>query len=162
MSHKRPVKPSLRPWLFQVEPYEEESFGHYLGRFRTANDLSSAHLSAMLNQRSHTVSYWESPSRQRRPDPISLKRLSDFTGVAVPRLCQMWPSKGTQLHWPTRMCPQCYREAPWHRLTWQLADQPYCEIHRQPLLSACPCCGSALRLPSYWQAGECDRGCRLR
>ncbi|WOD39708.1 hypothetical protein RRF56_02725, partial [Nodosilinea sp. E11] len=58
---------SVTPWLFQVEPHADESFGHFLGRFRRANRLSSAQLSAMLGQRSYVVSYWESPSRQRRP-----------------------------------------------------------------------------------------------
>ena len=46
----------LQPWLFQVTPYPEESFSHFLGRFRRANRLSSAHLSAMLNQRPYAVS----------------------------------------------------------------------------------------------------------
>lgn len=36
----------LKPWLFQVEPYEAESFGHFLGRFRRANHLSCSHLAA--------------------------------------------------------------------------------------------------------------------
>ncbi|MBE9098372.1 hypothetical protein [Vacuolonema iberomarrocanum] len=42
----------LHPWLFQVTPYLEESFSHFLGRFRRANCLSSAQLSPLLGQRS--------------------------------------------------------------------------------------------------------------
>jgi len=160
----KPVEPCLqfsaKPWLFQVEPYPNESFGHFLGRFRRANCLSSAHLAAMLGARSHVVAYWESPSRQRRPDPSQLQQLSQFTAVSTIRLRSMWMSSDIPLHWPTRLCPDCYAEAPWHQLTWQLADQPHCAVHQRPLLSQCPCCHHAFQLPSYWVTGQCDR-CQL-
>ena len=151
---------SLQPWLFQVQPYREESFGHFLGRFRRANRLSSAHLSAMLKQRPYAVSYWETPSRRRQPDASTLKHLSQLTGVTAKRLNAMRSPPNTQLHKPTRLCVDCYRDAPYHRLTWQVATQPDCKIHHQRLLEACPRCGSAFQLPSYWQIGECDR-CHL-
>lgn len=151
---------SAQPWLFQVEPYPDESFGHFLGRFRRANHLSSAHLSAMLGQRSYTVAYWETPSRRRRPSMADLKQLAQWTGVDIPRLQVMWSSPGTALHWPTRLCPQCYAEAPWHCLRWQLANRSACEEHQRPLLSGCPRCQSVFQLPSYWVAGVCD-GCLL-
>ena len=77
---------SIQPWLFQVEPYSEESFGHFLGRFRRANHLSSHHLSTLLDQRPYIVSYWETPSRRRQPDAVTLQRLSQLSGVAEPRL----------------------------------------------------------------------------
>jgi len=162
------LQPSVEPWLFQVEPYPQESFSHFLGRFRRANHLSSAHLAAMLGARSHIVAYWESPSRQRRPDPAQLQQLSQFTGVAIARLQLMWLSSDIPLHWPTRLCPDCYAEAPWHRLTWQLADQLDCEVHQRrrsrprgtSLLSQCPRCRHAFQLPSYWVTSQCDR-CQL-
>ncbi len=154
------LQPSVEPWLFQVEPYPQESFSHFLGRFRRANHLSSAHLAAMLGARSHVVAYWESPSRQRRPSPPLLQQLAQLTGVSVNRLQAMWRSPATGLHWPTRLCPDCYAEAPWHRLTWQLADQLDCEVHQRSLLSQCPRCHHAFPLPSYWAAGQCDR-CQL-
>ena len=150
----------LQPWLFQVEPYPEESFGHFLGRFRRANCLSGSHLSAMLGKRSYIVSYWEAPSRRRRPEGEDLKRLSQMTGVEEARLRLMWSPPGTKLHWPTRLCAQCYAEAPWHKLTWQIASKPHCEKHQRLLLIACPQCRSAFRLPSYWRHGACDC-CRL-
>jgi hypothetical protein len=154
---------SVNPWLFQVEPHADESFGHFLGRFRRANRLSSAQLSAMLGQRSYVVSYWESPSRQRRPAPVQLQQLSQMSGVAIARFHVMWPPSDTRLHWPTRLCPACYAEAPWHRLTWQLSAQPDCEIHQRrrtrrgetPLLSQCPRCHHAFPLPSHWANGQC-------
>lgn len=147
----------LRPWLFQVAPYPDESFSHFLGRFRRANCLSSAHLSAMLGQRSYIVSYWESPSRQRRPGKAQLEQLSQMTGVEIARLQLMWFPPGTLLHWPTRLCPECYAEAPWHRVTWQLVEQPDCERHQRSLVSECPNCHHGFRLPSYWATGACDR-----
>jgi len=146
--------------LLGVEPYLNESFGHFLGRFRRANCLSSAHLSAMLGERSYVVSYWESPSRQRRPTEAHLQQLSQFTGGDSPRLRAMWSAPGTRLHWPTRLCPERYADAPWHQLTWQLADQSHCAVHQRLLLSHCPRCHHAFELPSYWVIGQCDR-CQL-
>lgn len=147
----------LQPWLFQVEPYPEESFGHFLGRFRRANCLSGSHLSAMLGKRSYLVSYWEAPSRRRRPEGADLNRLSQMTGVEESRFRLMWSPPGTKLHWPTRLCAQCYAAAPWHKLTWQIASNPHCEKHQRLLLTECPQCRSAFRLPSYWRHGACDR-----
>ena len=147
---------SLQPWLFQVQPYPGESFGHFLGRFRRANHLSSAHLSAMLKQRPYTVSYWETPSRRRQPDASALQHLSQLTGVAEERFSTLRLPSSTQLHKPTRLCADCYTELPYHKWSWQVMTQPHCKTHQRPLLGACPRCGSAFRLPSYWQMGECD------
>ncbi|HEY9815435.1 MAG TPA: TniQ family protein [Candidatus Obscuribacterales bacterium] len=151
---------SIRPWLFEVEPYPDESFSHFLGRFRRANCLSGSHLSSMLGERSHVVTYWESPSRQRRPNRLQLQQLSQMSGVAIARLQQMWSSADTRLHWPTRLCPDCYAHKPWHRLSWQQAEHPQCDQHPRSLLSCCPRCEHPLRLPSQWAIGECDR-CQL-
>lgn len=158
------VEPSLRssikPWLFQVEPHPDESFGHFLGRFRRANYLSGAQLSTLLRARSYLVSYWECPSRQRRPSSAHLEQLAQLTGVDMLRFQRMCSPLGIRLYWPTRLCPDCYAEAPWHKLTWQLADQSACDIHQRSLFTQCPCCHHAFQLPSYWATGECDR-CRL-
>lgn len=148
---------SVKPWLFQVEPYPDESFGHFLGRFRRVNRLSSTHLSAMLGLRAYVISYWECPSRQRRPSQKYLAQLSQLTGVEVTQFQAMWLSPGTPLYWPTRLCAQCYITDPWHQLTWQIADQPNCQVHQRQLLSECPRCHHPFRLPSCWATGECDR-----
>lgn len=150
----------LQPWLFQVKPYPEESFSHFLGRFRRANHLSSAHLSVMLNQRPYVVSYWETPSRRRQPDSSSLQHLSQLTGVTVERLNMMRLPRGVKIHFPTRLCAHCYAESPHHRLSWQLAERSHCEIHKRKLLEVCPQCRRTFQLPSYWQNGTCDR-CQL-
>ena len=66
-----------------MQPYWQESFGHFLGRFRRANYLSSEQLSALLGQRSYVVAYWETPSRRRQPTPNELRALSQLTGTKV-------------------------------------------------------------------------------
>lgn len=156
----KPKEQRLQPWLFQVNPNPGESFGHFLGRFRRANRLSSSQLSAMLGLRPHVVSYWETPSRQRRPDEIAMRQLCQLTGVTAVQFRRMWPRKGTRVHLPTRLCPQCYAEGPWHRVAWQQESTDRCDRHQQELLTACPRCGNAFLLPCLWEWGECDR-CRL-
>lgn len=147
----------IEPWLFRVQPYWQESFGHFLGRFRRANYLSSEQLSALLGQRSYVVSYWETPSRRRQPTSNELRALSQLTGIEVPEFKKMRSSPATQLHWPTRLCAYCYEETPYHRWNWQLVSQSHCELHQHKFLSVCPRCRSAFQLPRYWQSGVCDR-----
>ena len=151
------AKSGIQPWLFQVKPYPEESFSHFLGRFRRANRLSSAHLSAMLKQRPYAVSYWETPSRRRQPSPSALQHLSQLTGVTIERLKMMRSPRGIKIHFPTRLCACCYAESPHHRLSWQVAERSHCEIHHRRLLDVCPKCRKPFQLPSYWQSGVCDR-----
>ena len=150
----------IQPWLFRVQPYPQESFGHFLGRFRRANYLSSEQLSALLGHRPYVVAYWETPSRRRQPTPNELRALSQLTGIKVAQLKAMRSPSATPLYWPTRLCAYCYEETPYHRWNWQLAAQSHCELHQHRLLSVCPRCRSAFQLPSYWQRKECDR-CRL-
>ena len=146
-----------QPWLFQVEPYPEESFGHFLGRFRRANLLRSSHLSALLGVSFHTVSYWETPSRRRTPGEKELKHLSQLLGIEEKRLRAMWTPQGKQVNWQTRLCAQCYVEVPYHKLTWQRANISHCERHQQQLLRACPRCRNDFLLPVNWEKGQCDR-----
>jgi TniQ len=147
----------IEPWLFRVTAYAEESFGHFLGRFRRANHLKSSHLSAMLGLKSRVISYWETPSRRRRPCSKELEVLSRLTGVDVAQLGLMFASEGTRLYLRTRICPLCYGEAPVHKVTWQDANNSQCDRHQCELLSACPQCGNDFQLPSYWVDGQCDQ-----
>ncbi|MEM6839477.1 MAG: hypothetical protein AAF609_21865 [Cyanobacteria bacterium P01_C01_bin.120] len=97
------LQSSVEPWLFQVEPYPQESFSHFLGHFRRAKCLSSAHLSALLRERAHVVAHRESHSRQRRPSLLLLQHLAQLTGVSVNRLQAMWRSPAKALYCPTRL-----------------------------------------------------------
>jgi hypothetical protein len=145
------------PWLFRVDPYPEESLGHFLGRFRRANILRTGYLAAMLGVSKRTVSCWEVPSRRLVPDGKELEKLSQLIGVEETRLRAMWASKNTELQLQTRLCAKCYSEAPCHKWTWQRASTAYCDRHGLPLLAACPQCGNDFLLPVYWEKGQCDR-----
>jgi DNA-binding transcriptional regulator YiaG len=63
---------SSQSWVFRVEAYRGESLGHFLGRFRRANDLSHKSLADHLGIRVEWVIAWESPSRRRNPTSLQL------------------------------------------------------------------------------------------
>lgn len=147
---------AVGPWLFQVCAYPEESFGHFLGRFRRANQMKSGHLSAMLGLRYRTVSYWETPSRRRIPAAKDFEALSRLTGIDAAQLYSMLSPDDTLLL-RTRLCGQCYTKTPFHKVTWQDARISECDLHRCELLCECPQCKSDFQLPSYWEFGQCDR-----
>ena len=151
---------NFEPWLFQVDPYSLESFGHYLGRFRRANVLSSSQLSTYLGVGQKDVSYWETPSRRRRPTLSQRRQLCSVFGIELDRLNQMWLPEGEALYLSTRLCALCYAEQPCHQMIWQQAHQPNCSIHDRPLLTACPQCQHVFLLPSHWANGQCE-GCGL-
>ena len=151
-----PNEASIEPWLFQVEPYPGESFGHVLGRFRRANHLSSPHLSSLLGLKPHVVSYWEAPSRRRVPSASELARLSELMGIDIEQLRLMLAATRRQLHLRTRLCGLCYAEAPFHRQSWQMANITDCDRHQCQLLSACPQCQTDFHLPAHWDMGQCE------
>lgn len=39
-----------------------------------------------------------------------------------------------------RICPKCIKQGRFHRLSWQLAGVPGCDIHNQVLIDHCPYC----------------------
>ena len=143
-------------WVFQVAPYPMESFGHYLGRFRRANVLSSSQLSAYLGVGQKDVSYWETPSRRRRPTLSERRQLCSVLGIGLDRLNQMWLPKGEPFYLPTRLCALCYAEQPCHQVIWQQAHQSSCALHGNPFLTACPQCDHVFLLPSHWVNGQCE------
>jgi protein-arginine kinase activator protein McsA len=68
----------------------------------------------------------------------------------------------------TRLCPECYGEAPVHRVSWQHQGLDQCDSeallqagrHKLVLLSACPVCGTSFRTPALWNNEPCQ-GCGL-
>jgi transcriptional regulator with XRE-family HTH domain len=151
---------AIDSWMFRVQAHPGESFGHFMGRFRRANCLSSRQMSAMLGVRYLAVSYWEAPSRRRTPAAKDFEGLSQLTGVGVTQLQSMLMPKDIRLCLRTRLCALCYAETPFHKLTWQDANIAECDRHQCELLSMCPRCGSDFQLPAYWEVGQCDR-CHL-
>ncbi|NER82133.1 MAG: hypothetical protein F6K42_21750 [Leptolyngbya sp. SIO1D8] len=61
------------------------------------------------------------------------------------------------LHPTTRLCPECYQAEPIHRRSWQRSDRSSCPVHHRPFLTRCPACQTALRIPSLWAIGCCER-----
>ena len=164
----------LSSWVFRVEPIEDESFSHLLGRFRRANVLNYGTLAELINisrDDSHEellcgreeVENWERPSSRAHPSEQALDELCSVMQIEKVTLSDrlIYPSKGAvgigQWHLQTRLCSACYAQVPIHRMRWQRCDRAVCEEHGCNLLSACPGCGVGLRLPSLWAEGRCDR-----
>lgn len=147
----------IQPWSFRVEPYVEESFSHYMGRFRRATHLRSSQISHSLGLEYPMVGLWETPSRRRRPNQQQMRSLSEMLRVDVDRLQSMWLPTDTPLHLPTRLCAHCYAENPYHKVTWQVAGDDQCDRHQQPLLTRCPHCGMAFAVPCHWDSGMCEQ-----
>lgn len=145
---------SAESWVFRVVPHSDESFGHFMGRFRRANALSHKAIAEHLCIRVEWVQAWDTPSRRRNPTPLQLIALSRLTDVESQQLERMLPPDS--LHLQTRLCPDCYAEVPVHRSTWQQATVDQCTRHSVHLLSACSECGFSFRTPALWQDDRCD------
>jgi hypothetical protein len=144
-------------WLFQIAPVPGESFGHYLGRFRRANELSRVGVAAFLAIDVRIVRGWEMPSCGQPVSLAQLTQVSDLLGLSVSELMAMLPEARRQLHLATRLCPACYADTPIHQRDWQRAELTQCECHHQPFLTACPECGTPFRLPALWENGCCEQ-----
>lgn len=143
-------------WVFRVRAYKGESFGHYLGRFRRANCLSRQGLAQLVGVSGGMVSYWETPSRRLIPTLEQLTTLSQLLGITVEQLSQMLPTDRGVVHLRTRLCATCYGQVPTHQKVWQQAGVDVCKLHRHPLLTGCPACGTDFRLPALWSDGWCE------
>ncbi len=141
-------------WVFRVVPDASESLGHFLGRFRRANDLSHRAIAEYLGVRVKWVQDWEIPSRRRMPTELQCMALSKLVEVEPLALALMFPPK--QLHLATRLCAACYAETPVHRVAWQRAGKPGCERHGLRLLEACPVCQTGFRTPAFWEDAQCE------
>jgi hypothetical protein len=54
--------------------------------------------------------------------------MGQLIGLAVQRLAQMFPPKDVPLvHRSTRLCGLCYREVPYHRLSWLFRATEGCD-----------------------------------
>lgn len=145
-------------WVFRVEPHSDESFGHFLGRFRRANQLSHKAIADQLGIRIEWVQDWDSPSRRRNPTSLQLVAVSKLVEVNIEQLAKMLPIE--PLHLQTRLCPACYGEVPVHRLTWQQLNVDQCDRHSVQLLSACPECHTGFQTPALWERDRCEK-CEL-
>jgi transcriptional regulator with XRE-family HTH domain len=150
---------SSQSWVFRVEAYRGESLGHFLGRFRRANDLSHKSLADHLGIRVEWVIAWESPSRRRNPTSLQLIALSKLVDIEPQQLTEMLPPQLLELK--TRLCAACYTEQPSHQVQWQQAETQECAHHHLNLLSMCPVCNTGFRTPALWSDDECCEQCGL-
>lgn len=151
------VDSGIQPWLFQIEPYEGESFSHFLGRFRRPNHLSPSGL-GQLASIGAVVARWERFHLNPPPSQKDFEALAQVIGVSAERLAEMLPPKGTGMQWsPIRLCGACYGETPCHRIEWQYKSVWKCDRHQLKLLSKCPKCEAPFKQPSFWERGQCER-----
>ncbi|WNN92139.1 helix-turn-helix domain-containing protein [Gloeocapsopsis dulcis] len=92
--------------MFRVKAYPGESLGHFLGRFRRANQLSHKAIADHLGIRVEWVMAWEAPSRRRNPTPLQLIALGKLVNLKPKLLAKMLPTE--LLHLQTRLCAVCY------------------------------------------------------
>ena len=146
-------------WVFRVIPVPGESLGHFLGRFRRANQLSHRAIADHLGVRVRWVEDWERPSRRCNPSELQRIALSKLVEVDPQQLVKMLPP--ARLHLQTRLCAACYEETPVHLANWQRESNRGCDRHALLLLSTCPNCGAGFRTPALWE-DECCEQCGLR
>ena len=147
----------IKPWFFHVEPYEEESISHFLGRFKRANALTSSGLGKASGV-GGSLSRWEKFRFNPRPSQQELESLTKVVGIDADRLAQMLPPMGKSMDLePIKLCGACYAELPCHRIKWQLKVTRGCSRHGLRLLSECPKCGARFKIPALWLDGHCHR-----
>lgn len=145
-------------WVFRVVPAPGESLGHFLGRFRRANQLSHKAIADHLGVRVKWVEDWEIASKRRNPTELQLIALSKLVEVDPKQLAKMLPP--ARLHLQTRLCAACYAETPVHQAVWQRSGKVGCDRHGVRLLSVCPVCKHGFRTPALWKDEHCE-GCGL-
>ena len=63
-----------------------------------------------------------------------------FRGISLPS--NVFDGRGAAQR---RVCPECLREAPYHRAIWDLTFTSVCPVHRKVLMDTCRRCGQPLR-----------------
>lgn len=144
-------------WMFQVPPFPGESFGHYLGRFRRANCLSQSGLAELISIDPRLLRGLEMPSVGQFLSAKQLRTLSNLLRLTEAQMTEMLPQQRSQLHLATRLCPQCYADAPIHQKVWRRSAMMQCDRHHEPFLTACPACYTTFRLPALWENGCCEQ-----
>lgn len=153
--------PLVPPWVFTIEPYDDESLSHFLGRFRRANYSSPNELGQKTGL-GGILSRWEKFRFVPPPTHKQLEALAAVVQVDVERLRLMLPPQGVSMkHEPIRLCAACYAKVPCHLIQWQLKKTSGCDLHQLRLLSECPNCGKQFKVPALWSGGHCHN-CQMR
>src|SRR5690606_18766 len=146
----------------RVRPMADESLIGYLMRAASENLLSGPpHLLKLARVRMASL---EAIATRRR----NLGKLAAFCGTdahSLVRISYRPSCRRGNVNLPgfdlrreyvsvhrRRFCPQCLREAPYHRAIWDLSVASVCVRHRAYLHSQCPECESRLS----WRSGSVD------
>ncbi|MBW4481481.1 MAG: TniQ family protein [Tildeniella torsiva UHER 1998/13D] len=143
-------------WHFQPEPFEGESFSHFLGRYCALNCITPSGLAQHTLAGSVAIGRWRKLRYIPPPSEEQLQRLAEITGVSRERLSALLPQQPMQIG-TIRLCAACYAEQPYHRTHWQYKSTDYCERHGLALLARCPCCKASFPIPAEWETGMCLR-----
>jgi len=143
-------------WHFSPEPFEGESFSHFLGRYCAVNCITPNTLAQHIQVGSVAVGRWRKLRYNLPPTEQHLERLSQATGISRDKLLAMLPQEPMQIG-TIRLCAACYGEEPYHRMHWQYKSTEYCDRHHLTLLSRCPCCKAPFPIPAEWGLGVCLR-----
>jgi TniQ len=153
------------PRLGYVEPLEQESISHYLGRLRRlkANSLPSAYALGQAAGIGAVTARWEKLYFNPFPTEEELGAIACLIGLDTGRLQDMLPSQEMTLQpRPIRLCGACYTEVLCHRMAWQYKDiVAVCPHHNLRLLERCPSCKKPFQIPALWTDGNCHH-CGMR
>ena len=153
------------PRLGSVEPLDNESISHYLGRLRRlkANSLPSASSLGQAAGIGAVTARWEKLYFNPFPTEEELGAIARLVNLDTSLFQEMLPSREMTLQpRPVRLCGACYVEVPCHRMVWQHKDiAAVCPHHPLGLLERCPSCKKPFQIPALWTDGKCHH-CGMR
>lgn len=146
----------INRWHFQPEPFNGESFSHFLGRYCALNCITPNALAQHINAGSVAVGRWRKLRFNPPPSEEQIQQLAIITGVKPESLLAMLPQEPMQIG-TVRLCAACYGEQSCHQMHWQYKSTEYCNLHGLALLARCPCCKAPFPIPAEWEAKVCLR-----
>ena len=155
--------PTAEYFSIALQPYEDESISHYLGRWKRQEVVSLSSIGSLSRQLrlGTAMSRWEKFYLNPFPTLKQLEQLGKVMGIEGERLLLMFPPKGEPINVRiVRLCCACYDEAPYHRMKWQFQSTAAFEKHQLRLLYKCPNCEQHLPIPAEWESGRC-RKCQM-
>ena len=129
----------MRELLVRPAPMPDEwRFGYIVRALGQNGHLPGGH--ERIRRLSHRIaghipnSFWESSEA----GPLVNRRQRGFGGHVLPA----WALRGERS--AVSVCPACFHDNPYIRLSWRLVAVTHCETHEQPLRDHCRACGCKL------------------
>lgn len=154
--------PALPGHSLGVTPYPDESLVGFMFRLARRRRLTSARA---LMSACGIVNLTNQPSTQqlralaaitdvdvRQLEAITYGPPNPAVGLfrGIPMPSNMFDCRGTPQR---RVCPDCLREAAYHRAVWDLTFISVCPVHRKILVDTCRSCGR----PLGWAGADLTR-----